>query len=1212
MNQAEAIVVGSGPNGLAAAIAIAQTGRKVIVFEAEAQPGGGVRSAALTLPGFVHDVCSAVYPFAITSPFFRTLPLEAHGLAWIEPPIMLAHPQDDGTCASVYRSIDRTIEELGEDGAAYRRLIGSVVDRWPLIEEAVLGPPRMPRHPIALAAFGMSALQAAAPLARRTFTRAGTRALFAGVAAHGMMPLDRRPTAAFALVLGAMAHVAGWVVPRGGAQQLTEALAAHLRSLGGEIVTSARIGSVDDLPSARAVLCDLSPRPLLAVAGHRFPASYRRALERYRYGVGAFKVDWALDAPIPWRAEACTRACTVHVGGTLEEIADAERQSWAGRPAERPFVLLVQPSLFDPTRAPDGRHTAWAYCHVPHRSTADMLAPIEQQIERFAPGFRDRILARSVRTPADIERGNANLVGGDIGAGVSDLRAARRSADMAHLLDARARPLHLFGGHAARRRRARHVRLPRGSARARRRAAIGGAPAAATAGALDRTPGRARSHARPPAPYIRTRFVPKYRTRIFMSWLLLGILYSFAYIAVGFLLRGQPTVLGWFRAAALLVPPMAGALVIVHRRQVWRGCQWLFWATIALGLSMSAIGLTGWAADELMFARDTWLAWPAVFALFGGVAPLFALLAQPHRGAREPLAATTAIDIAGLAVVTGFLYSFFVVGPEASSAGEMSSPLKLVSELQQLLVMVAMVAATLVARQTPWRATYKRLALGAVVSFATLTLSNIEITQTLYRSGFVYDFTWILPFAFFPWAASAAPASTDADSTDGREETDERTRPRPWVIFTAVALLPFLDLGLRRLLPDDTATGFRDLTTAVTLMSVLPLLVARIAAERAELQQASSTTRLLAQVIEQARDLILVLTPDGRCRHANAAFCRAVGRSKEELATLTARELLAHETLTAGDIQSTAREGGAWRGTVMRTRKDGTTFPVSASVVPVVDDRGTATHVVSVEQDISEERRLREQLIHSERLSAVGQLVAGVAHEINNPLQAVMGFTELLIETEDRPNVRADLEQIRTDARRAAKIVHNLLVFARRETLERSVADVNELVRTTLALRSFELRSGPVRLEQQYGDDVPMIVANREQVQQVIVNLLLNAEHALRALRRPGVVTIRTGRHGDAAFIEVADDGAGVRPDVAGRIFEPFFTTKPLGEGTGLGLSVSLGIAEAHEGSLALVPSERGACFRLTLPGAGAAAVGTLDRPDLSGPARTAEAAQSA
>src|SRR5258706_2565875 len=398
-----------------------------------------------------------------------------------------------------------------------------------------------------------------------------------------------------------------------------------------------------------------------------------------------------------------------------------------------------------------------------------------------------------------------------------------------------------------------------------------------------------------------------------MYWLLLGILYSFAYVAAGFLLRDQPTILSWFRAAALLVPPMTGALVIIRRRQSWSGCQWLFWATIALGLAMSAIGLTGWAADELMFGRSTWLAWPAVFALWGGAGPLAGLPAQPPRGAREPLAATTAIDIAGLAVVTGFLYSFFVTGGETGAeAAAMSSQLKLVSELQQALVVLAMFAATIVARQTPWHDTYRRLALGALVGFVTLTLSNIEIAQGMYRSGFVYDFTWILPFAFFPWAASAAPSSAKSEIREADADEEEKARPRPWVIFTAVALLPFLDFGLRYLVPDGGAKAFRDLSTAVTLISVLPLLVARIAAQRPELQQASTTTKLLAQVIDQARDLILVLTPDGRCRHANAAFCRAVGRSKEELTSMTARELLSHETLSAREIQSSAQEGGAW------------------------------------------------------------------------------------------------------------------------------------------------------------------------------------------------------------------------------------------------------------------------------------------------------------
>src|SRR6185312_16355770 len=331
-----------------------------------------------------------------------------------------------------------------------------------------------------------------------------------------------------------------------------------------------------------------------------------------------------------------------------------------------------------------------------------------------------------------------------------------------------------------------------------------------------------------------------------MGWLLAGILYSLGYVLVAWQLRDQAWALSWFRATALLLPPMVGTWVIVRRRQTWRACQWLFWATIAVGLAMSAIGLTGWATDELILQRDEYLAWPAVFALFGAIAPLFALLAQPHRGAREPIAATTAVDIAGLTVFTGFLYSFFVTAPAGSRAGAPS--LQLVSELQQGLVITGLLGAMWVARRTPWGATYRRLALGAIVGFVMLTMTNVSSGEGIYRSGFVFDFAWILPFAFFPWAASQAPESEDADLEDSDREA--LVRPRPWVIFTAVALLPFVDYALRRIVPDAASSGFRDLSTAVTLISVLPLLVARIAAERSELQQAGTTTKLLVDVIE--------------------------------------------------------------------------------------------------------------------------------------------------------------------------------------------------------------------------------------------------------------------------------------------------------------------------------------------------------------------------
>ena len=419
----DAIVVGAGPNGLAAAIELARAGVAVLVVEAAETVGGGLRTSELTLPGFRHDVCSAIHPLAVASPFLRTVPLGEHGVQWIDPPTALAHPFDDGTAALLERSLTATAEGLGEDAGRYRRLMAPLVGDADGLLEDVLGPLRVPRHPLALARFGVAAALPAAALARLAFRGRRARGLFAGLAAHSMLPLTRPATAAFGLVLGLLGHAAGWPFPRGGSQAIADGLAAYLRSLGGEIETGRPVASLDELDDARLVLLDVTPRQLLALADDRLAASgYRRALERYRYGPGVFKLDWALDGPIPWRAEECARAATVHLGGTLEEVSASERLPWRGETADRPFVLLAQQSLFDATRAPEGRHTAWAYCHVPNGSTADMTERIERQVERFAPGFRERILARSVLDPAGLERRNRNYVGGDINGGAADLR----------------------------------------------------------------------------------------------------------------------------------------------------------------------------------------------------------------------------------------------------------------------------------------------------------------------------------------------------------------------------------------------------------------------------------------------------------------------------------------------------------------------------------------------------------------------------------------------------------------------------------------------------------------------------------------------------------------------------------------------------------------------------------------------------------------------
>jgi phytoene dehydrogenase-like protein len=416
----DAVVVGSGPNGLAAAVELARNGRSIAVLEAEDTIGGGTRSAELTLPGYVHDIGSAIHPLGYGSPFFGSLPLEEYGLEWVHPLAPLAHPFDDGTATVLERSVEETSAMLGPDAAAYRKLMGPITRDWDRLVGSLLGPPRLPRHPIALARFGLRALRSARGLAEGLFEGEKARGLFAGNAAHSFLPMEQVPSAAFGLVLGAVGHAVGWPFPKGGSQKIAEALASYLRSLGGEVYTGVRVGSIEEVPRSRTVLFDVTPRQLLEIAGKRFTKRYRRALERYRYGPGVFKVDFALEGPVPWKADECLRAGTVHVGGTLDEISLGEAAVSRGERPERPFVLLAQQSLFDETRAPEGKHTVWAYCHVPNGSTFDMTERIEAQIERFAPGFKERILAKSTMGPADLERINANLVGGDINGGLQD------------------------------------------------------------------------------------------------------------------------------------------------------------------------------------------------------------------------------------------------------------------------------------------------------------------------------------------------------------------------------------------------------------------------------------------------------------------------------------------------------------------------------------------------------------------------------------------------------------------------------------------------------------------------------------------------------------------------------------------------------------------------------------------------------------------------
>jgi phytoene dehydrogenase-like protein len=417
-----ACVIGAGPNGLAAAIVLAQAGLQVDVLEAEPTPGGAARTLELTLPGFRHDFGSAVFPLGAGSPFFSSLPLSTHGLEWIHSPAALAHPLDDGTAVLLHRDLKETRDSLGTDGAAWDKLMRPFVEHWSEFAPEILRPVSfVPRHPWLMARFGMMALQSAEAVARR-FRDPRTRALFAGFAAHSFLSLDEQLSAAFAIMMAVPAHAVGWPIPRGGAQAITNALCGFLSTFASNVRTSSPVQSLAALPNYDLILCDLTPRQLVKVGGERLSESYKRRLQSYRYGAGVFKVDYALNSPIPWKAADCVRAATVHLGGSFEEIAAAEKAVRNGQHADHPFVLLAQPSLFDSSRAPGGKHTAWAYCHVPNGSRVDMLERLENQIERFAPGFRDCILARRVFSPADLENMDANLVGGDIGGGVMDLR----------------------------------------------------------------------------------------------------------------------------------------------------------------------------------------------------------------------------------------------------------------------------------------------------------------------------------------------------------------------------------------------------------------------------------------------------------------------------------------------------------------------------------------------------------------------------------------------------------------------------------------------------------------------------------------------------------------------------------------------------------------------------------------------------------------------
>lgn len=421
MAKYDAVIVGSGPNGLAAAIVLQQAGLSTLILESKPTLGGGMRSAGLTLPGYVHDICSAIHPFGVGSPFLRTLPLHEFGLEWVYPEAAVAHPFDDGTAILLKRSVEETAQQFGKGAKAYQKLIQPIVEDWENILPDFLGPFSIPKHPLPFTSFGLKAIQSARRIAFRYLKETYSRGFFAGLAAHSILPLDKIISSGIALVLGGLGHKVGWPFPKGGAQKLANAMGKYYKSLGGRIKTDFEVQAWPDIPSARAVLFDITPQQLLHLEGLDFPSLYRRQLEKYQYGPGIFKIDWALSEPIPFKAKESLKAATIHIGGTFEEIAAAEKLPWQGRHAEKPYVLVAHQSPHDPTRAPQGKHTAWGYCHVPNGSTEDMTANIENQIERFAPGFKDTVLARHTMNTAAMHAYNANYIGGDINGGAITL-----------------------------------------------------------------------------------------------------------------------------------------------------------------------------------------------------------------------------------------------------------------------------------------------------------------------------------------------------------------------------------------------------------------------------------------------------------------------------------------------------------------------------------------------------------------------------------------------------------------------------------------------------------------------------------------------------------------------------------------------------------------------------------------------------------------------
>jgi PAS domain S-box-containing protein len=674
-----------------------------------------------------------------------------------------------------------------------------------------------------------------------------------------------------------------------------------------------------------------------------------------------------------------------------------------------------------------------------------------------------------------------------------------------------------------------------------------------------------------------------------MNWAIAGLVYAGACAALMTGLAGAGTARIVVGNVVLLLPPLALLYVLATRRHSWRGGQAVFWGAFGAGAVLWLVGQLGWAADELLRATPLpWFKWHIVLQLCGSALPLIALVARPHRSAPEDTSVTVAIDVSVLVLLTGFLYWSLIIAPannpEQAAMGLRS--LAIIAPLVRLASFAGLLVAAASAGNGAWATVYRRLSLGMALAFAILLVQSVMTLRGDYGTGSPADIGWMLPFFFAAWAAADAPRSPAGARLS---PTQPLPQASPVLLFVALIGVPAVGYGLRYLMPlGEPADTLRDIATACTLVGVIGLVLVRLRIEQRLAEEAHQRLRLLATACEQAGELVIIVSRDSRIEYANDAFCRVTGYSREELDSIAPAALVAEESVAAIPLfNQSIKARKVTRLNASLARKDGSTFQVACVAAPIVDAGGRVTHFVAVIRDTTDELQMRERLVRGERLSAIGEFVSGVAHEINNPLQTIIGSLELVLDQRLDPAIRGDIERARLEAGRAGRIVRNLLRFVRQAPDERLLLDLNEMVKATMNIRAYELEMAGIQIHAEYAPLLPLVLGNREEIQQVILNLVMNAEQAMSGPALPRVLSVRTLMSGADAVLEVRDTGPGIPTELAGRVFEPFFTTKPVGTGPGLGLSLSLGIANAHRGQLELVDASLGCCFRLTLPGSG-------------------------